>query len=576
MVHLIRFIFATFDTPLIRRNMNYAGLVLIAGALEFFSIFSIVPVASIHFVDGFFENLLLRIDTTPFIGFAFQKLNILRDKFFFTLLLVIFLLAVSLFKFYVNKYMLMLGVMVESHICKARLLSHLHRPLRETWMVPPSDAVSKILHDSAVITNEFVMPLYVILLNVLMGFGVCAAIVYVFPGSGLLFLSVAVLFVIAISKLASAYVGRLGEQRVAENQARYSSVVSTVNNLRMVRATNSEKPIFWRFCQLSDRYALTMAAMRLVLSIPRLSFEAILYVGVLVILATVDLKPSAELGAAAVGLVVAVFRLLPVASQLASALVKIRGAHRIAERFETDLTYDKPTKNEPRRTDCEVVFEHEINLNNISFRYPEHRQDLLTDLNYKFQFAQWYLIEGKSGSGKSTILNLISGIIEAQAGDVSIDGVDIGFYAERSLVSFFAYSGQETLIMPGTIQANICCDLAVNADRLRTVVSVACLENWLAETAEGLDTLISENAASISGGQKQRIGLARCLYHSKGVLLLDEATSSVDMDTEAAIFKRIRQSGLVHTVIAVSHSKSIRVFFDKVLQLNNNGQLKVL
>ena len=165
---------------------------------------------------------------------------------------------------------------------------------------------------------------------------------------------------------------------------------------------------------------------------------------------------------------------------------------------------------------------------------------------------------GRSGSGKTTLIDVILGLLEPTRGCVRVDGADIRG-RETEWWPRIGYVPQEIYLFDDTIRRNIALgipDERIDEERLREAVAMAQLDDVVAESPQGLDTVVGERGARLSGGQRQRIGIARALYGRPGVLVLDEATSALDVETEARISDAIRALAGRMTVIIVAHRLS--------------------
>ena len=184
----------------------------------------------------------------------------------------------------------------------------------------------------------------------------------------------------------------------------------------------------------------------------------------------------------------------------------------------------------------------DVEFKNVSFRYPDAKREVLTDINIKATAGQTIGIMGPTGCGKSTIISLMPRFMDASSGQVLVDGVDVRDYDLTALRKMIGVSMQDVFLFSETIDANIAygnpemdeqivIDCAVDADA----------DSFIRRMPEAYDTIIGERGVGLSGGQKQRIALARALAYESPILVLDDTTSAVDMDTEAYIQERLRK-----------------------------------
>ena len=213
-----------------------------------------------------------------------------------------------------------------------------------------------------------------------------------------------------------------------------------------------------------------------------------------------------------------------------------------------------------------LSFNSSIEINNISFSYDKESQ-LLNNLNFKINSGDLIGVYGKSGRGKSTLIDIITGLIKPQSGDILCDKVSIHNNI-KSWQSIIGYVPQSVYLLDDTILKNIVFEPnQLNSDKLNIVLHQSGLKDWVESLPNGLSTVVGDEGAKVSGGQKQRIGIASSLYKDSKILILDEPTSSLDIDTENSIINNIVQLKGEKTIILISHKMSIIERCDKIIKL---------
>lgn len=213
---------------------------------------------------------------------------------------------------------------------------------------------------------------------------------------------------------------------------------------------------------------------------------------------------------------------------------------------------------------CNISFE------NVKFYYPS-RKDILTldNISFNIKQNQFTAIVGKSGSGKSTIMQLLLNFYNHQAGKIKLAGHDINSYDRNFIRKIIAYTPQEPDIFSGTIRYNI---MFSNPDAkeedFQQVVHLCGIDKFANNLPAGLDTEIGEKGVRISGGQKQRIAIARALLYQPEILLLDEATSALDNESEHEILDNIKRVMYGKTVISIAHRITSIQDFDNILVID--------
>ncbi|SVD51698.1 uncharacterized protein METZ01_LOCUS404552, partial [marine metagenome] len=197
----------------------------------------------------------------------------------------------------------------------------------------------------------------------------------------------------------------------------------------------------------------------------------------------------------------------------------------------------------------------QIEFENVSFSF-NGRKIVLEGLSLKFKSNKFYGIVGKSGSGKSTILDLIAGFFKPQKGRVLIDGVDLEDVDISTWLSQVGVISQEALIFSGTIEDNICFGVDAenrNLDRMMKAANIAYANEFIDSLPQGYQTMVGERGVKLSAGQRQRLAIARAVYRDLPVLIFDEATSALDAVSELKVQRAIENLHGKRTVIVVAH-----------------------
>ena len=232
--------------------------------------------------------------------------------------------------------------------------------------------------------------------------------------------------------------------------------------------------------------------------------------------------------------------------------------------------FSKKEKNEL------VKFNKSIELKNIKFSYPGNEKFELYVENLKIKKGSIIGISGKSGVGKSTFLNILSGLIEPNNGEIFVDDIKINHNNLSSFQKKINYVPQNIFVLNDTIRKNIAFGVeneSIDNSKIINSAKLAGISNFIENDLEnGYDTLVGENAIKLSGGQRQRIGLARAFYEDKDLLILDEATNSLDKEKEVEILENLKSS-TGKTIIFVTHNTFLLSKLDKVIYFED-GILK--
>jgi len=225
----------------------------------------------------------------------------------------------------------------------------------------------------------------------------------------------------------------------------------------------------------------------------------------------------------------------------------------------------------------EIKFKNKIKIENLSFKYSEGKNKILDNISFDINKNESIGIMGDSGSGKSTIINILMGLIEPTKGNIYCDGVNIfeGLDQWQSKISFVP---QDVFLINDTIRKNIAFGLDeenIDDRKIDLIIERIFLKNFIDELPKGTNTIIGERGINISGGQKQRLGIARALYRAPEILILDESTNSLDKNTENKFMIDLFKIKKDLTLIFISHNKNILNDFNKIVEINKNGIVKI-
>ena len=239
-----------------------------------------------------------------------------------------------------------------------------------------------------------------------------------------------------------------------------------------------------------------------------------------------------------------------------------------------DNSYEK--KNY-QLNDCDtsLTFQKEINLKNLSFSYPIRKEFSLSNISMTIRKGDFVGIIGETGSGKSTLVNLLIGLLKPSEGRIEVDELNINSKLPEWHKKI-GYVPQSIYLIDDTIRKNIAFGLRednIDDVLIQKAVEHASLNQFLNDLSDGIETIVGEKGIRLSGGQQQRIGIARALYRDPEILVLDEATSSLDQSTEKKIMESIQFLKRKKTLIVITHRLSTVKNCDKIFFIDK-GRIK--
>lgn len=262
----------------------------------------------------------------------------------------------------------------------------------------------------------------------------------------------------------------------------------------------------------------------------------------------------------------AVFRLTPVIGGVSNAYMQIMGSlpncERVSQIIDEKLSH---IEDGSKKLDS---FKSQVKFENVTFTY-KGRKKILDDVSITFEKGKTTAIVGRSGSGKTTIINLLLRLYDVDQGNITIDGLSIKDYQTASWLDKIGYVSQDTFIFNETIKNNITFGSSYTLEEIIKVAERANAHDFITELPDGYDTLVGDRGIKLSGGQRQRIAVARAMVRNPELLIFDEATNALDNISEAAVQKAIDEISKDHTVIVIAHRLSTVVNADKIIVLGD-------
>ena len=270
---------------------------------------------------------------------------------------------------------------------------------------------------------------------------------------------------------------------------------------------------------------------------------------------------------------VAAFRLMPSINRLISTGQVVRYFMPVVNTIFNELAlFDHKNKND---TD-DVFFKKNICIDSGVFQYQDSDVEVINNVSLCIRKGTTVGFIGGSGSGKSTIIDIILGFLPLMKGCVQVDGVNINVNI-KSWQRKIGYIPQDIYLIDDTLKKNIAFgidDNLIDDSAILNAINLAKLEDFIDNLSDGLETIIGEDGARLSGGQRQRIGIARALYHNPQVLILDEATSALDVNTETEVMQAINKLHGDKTIIIIAHRLSTVSQCDYVYKIEHGRVIK--
>ena len=372
------------------------------------------------------------------------------------------------------------------------------------------------------------------------------------------------IFVFIFIPIAGMIISRIGKSlkkqsaRVQKEQAEFLSIVEeTLSGLRVIKAFNAESRFYKTFARSTDRFFHFSNKLlnRQNLASPTGEFLGILVIGVLLwfggrmVLVEESLDASAFI--AYMGLA---YNILTPAKAISKASYGVKKGNAAAERVLEILLTENGIKEKPDALE-KPDFISGIELDRISFKYED--EYVLNNFSLSVPKGSTVALVGQSGSGKSTIANLVTRFYDVEEGGISIDGTDIRDLTKKSLRNLMGLVTQDSILFNDTVKNNISLGKEHASDaEITEAAKIANAHEFIMELPKGYDTNIGDGGNKLSGGQKQRLSIARAVLKNPPIMVLDEATSALDTESERLVQEALEKMMQNRTSIVIAHRLS--------------------
>lgn len=541
------------------RILGLMVLILIGGLLETASASLILPlVSAILDEEKFAENRYVM---------QIRELLGIESIRTFTLCMLGFIIAIYIFKavfLILQTYLLARFANKNRARCTTNLLwQFLHRPYEYYLYAETSDIIRTIYGD---MDNIFNLLLQCMNFASELVVSLCLGVFLLITDWKMCLLMVILLGVLTLInvKVIKKHLNIAGEGSRITQAGMYKWILQGASGIKDVKVLRKEYYFTDRYSDSAEGYADNQIKYNVLTNLPRLLIEAVAILGILiyVMISMLVGVNIASLMTTIAAFAVAAMRLLPSVNRLNTYIANIAY-------FEPALDFIYENVNTKGLSEENVLITHNpteeyvpalsfkdtIELKDITFAYPNTDKNIFTHADMTVPIGASVGVVGASGAGKSTIVDIMLGLLEVKSGEILCDGIDaMEHYPEW--LSHIGYIPQTIYMLDDSIRRNIAFgvdDKDIDDDRVWAVLKEAQMMDFVKALPDGLDAQIGERGVRISGGQRQRLGIARALYHNPQILIFDEATSALDNDTETAIMDAIDSLHGQKTMVIIAH-----------------------
>lgn len=569
-------------------KLKYFSILVLVLAL-FTSILEVVGIGSIVPIIAILSDPKI-IETNAFMSFLFNNATILGVKTHQDFFQLIAISAVTLFilsiigRAFCNYLTIKLVASCEFELSVKMFTKYLNTDYEQVITTESELAKKDILSETFMVSEHAIAPLVVMISQGLTLFFFLTTILIVsFDIAFFLLMFSSVLALLVIWPL-SRLVMKLGNRRFLFNEMRFKQVNDSLSVLKEIKVRGDENYFIEKFLQVCDQYRISLSHMRGISIIPRYILEGCAIGAFLTSIIVMHLNgiPFPQIISIITLYVLFGYRALPALQNIYVSYTGVKSmlgsVEHLVQQLEKDIpiTADAKAETSPKslnlnRTVPAVIFDK------VSYNFSLEGEAIIKEVDLVIPPGQCVGIIGKTGSGKTTLINLLMGLFKPTSGKIEhhFDGLPYSINSSQQLR--YGYVSQNVVLVASSIAENVALSEELNDidyDLLNKCLSIADLDQVVKGLEQGVKTAVGERGIRLSGGQKQRVAIARAIYQYPAILVLDEATSALDLETEKQIISNLRELNGDITVIMIAHRPQSLENCDVIYKLDK-GKLKV-
>ena len=570
MIEDIKKIFTNLEKTIVNKIYLIFLLMFLIICLEVTGISLVMPFLSI------IENADYLTEKKNYLNFSgnLNFLNILFEPKIFFVFLIIF----YIFKNFIQGFLLLIKTnfifSIQKSLSSKLFKNYLNKSFYFHLNKNSAILIRNITDEVGSFVQNFLVSLLDLLLECLVFFSIFILLFLIEPiGASLITLLFSFVGILFYSFFKNK-IQRLGQERQFHDGEKLKRLFQSFKAIKEVKILNIEKELINQF-NYNNFKSLDVGSKRaFYLQLPKLIFEifAIGSLVVLVLISMINQESSKSLIPIIGAFTAAAFRMVPSINRIVSSLQNIKFSYPSIKVIKNEIFDAKNLDKISNQLIRNKVDFKKFELKDIEFKYGKNENSVLKNINLEINKGEKIGIIGRSGAGKTTLVDIILGLLDQTKGTKLLNGINI----DKSIQEWqkiISYVPQDVLLIDDTIRSNIAFGIKeehIDDNKIHNALRNAQLSDLINNREKGIYTSLGESGLKISGGQRQRVGIARALYNLPEIIVFDEATNSLDEITEGQIFREIEQNLNEKTIIMITHRENSLKFFDKIYEIKDS------